>query len=372
MLGLGNLIGDPTYATDTSGHQDEYFDQQANSTDMRWTVNDTFSIKYIFGYTDYFYDRTTDTELTSNTDTFTPTSTPTRRRAASRAVQFSGDQQFYVSQETEYVSHELQFFNDWTDQLTTTTGLFYYQANISQRWDFYNSNGNGKYNAGLRLHRRRYQRGRLTRGQPGFAAFVPSLPKVGLFTAKQSGLARAGMASLSDRFRIHAELRNRSASEVPFNGNPFRFCFGQWDGDPTNGNQSYAHGPNTPGTSLEYQTRTEREAFALYTQSVYTFNEHFALTLGCSLGARPAARRGEPLYLRREPWWVRWRSSGGELAAMNVAIGAMAPNGQVLDYNKLRDRRSAASPNRCGASWNARTMPSPAASTSTGRRTTRT
>ena len=97
----------------TSGR---YFDQQANSTDIRWTVNDTFSMKYIFGYTDYFYDRTSDVDLTSNTDAFTL---------------YSGDQQFYVSQETEYISHELQFFNDWNDRLTTTTGLFYYKADIT-------------------------------------------------------------------------------------------------------------------------------------------------------------------------------------------------------------------------------------------------
>ena len=94
-------------------------------------MNDTFSIKYIFGYTDYFYDRTTDTELTSNTNTFGPTTTPGLAGSpacAANGCTFSGDRQFYVSQETEYVSHELQFFNDWTDSLTTTTGLFYYQA----------------------------------------------------------------------------------------------------------------------------------------------------------------------------------------------------------------------------------------------------
>ncbi len=118
MLGLGTLSGDDV-ATDTSGHQDEYFDQQANSTDIRWTVNDTFSIKYIFGYTDYFYDRTSDVDLSSNTNADTT---------------YSGDQQFYVSQETEYVSHELQFFNDWNDSLTTTTGLFYYDAKITPAW----------------------------------------------------------------------------------------------------------------------------------------------------------------------------------------------------------------------------------------------
>ena len=88
MLGLGHLTG-PDVSTDTSGHQDEYFDHQANSTDMRWTVNDTLSIKYIFGYTDYFYDRTTDTDLTSNTDAYTlysgdSSSTSARRWSTSR------------------------------------------------------------------------------------------------------------------------------------------------------------------------------------------------------------------------------------------------------------------------------------------------
>src|SRR5262249_27268840 len=62
--------------------------------------------------------------------------------------------------------------------------------------------------------------------------------------------------------------------------NPLTYCFGRFDGDPNPSTTSVAHGPNTAGTRLEYQTRTEREAFAIYTQSVYTFNEHFALTLG--------------------------------------------------------------------------------------------
>ena len=116
MLGLGSAERSDV-STDTSGHQDEYFDQQANSTDIRWTVNDTFSIKYIFGYTDYFYDRTSDVDLTSNTDAFTS---------------YSGDEQFYVSQETEYISHELQFFNDWNDRLTIDDRLVLLQGRTSR------------------------------------------------------------------------------------------------------------------------------------------------------------------------------------------------------------------------------------------------
>ena len=204
MLGNGKITGDDV-ATDTSGYQDEYFDQSANSTDIRWTINDTFSIKYIFGYTDYFYDRTTDTELTSNTNTFRPTTTPGLAGSpacAANGCTFSGDRQFYVSQETEYVSHELQFFNDWTDSLTTTTGLFYYQAAISQRGDFYNANDASKFNVELQLRcSGADRRGRAGLNGAAAAHSSRSLPKVDLLTAKQSGLALRGTACRRDSTR---------------------------------------------------------------------------------------------------------------------------------------------------------------------------
>ncbi len=312
MLGLGSIEGHDV-ATDTSGHQDEYFDQQANSTDIRWTINDQLSIKYIFGYTDYFYDRTSDTELSSNTNTFS--TGPDR---------FSGDRQFYVSQETEYVSHELQFFTDWTDKLTTTSGLFYYKAAITQRGDFYNSNGSSKFNEDFDYA----DAAPIAAAEQPLAAFIPLLPKVDLFTAKQSGLAaRSGVPSGLN------PLTAAFCASVPFNNNPFRFCSGQWSAD--NGDR-VAHGPVTTGTNLEYQTRSEREAFAVYSQSVYTFNEHFALTLGARW-ARDQLHGEENLYTYVE-------NLGGEggnltpatLTAMNVAIGALTPDGQVLDYNNLR------------------------------------
>jgi outer membrane receptor protein involved in Fe transport len=333
MLGNGKISGGDVQ-TDTSGHQDEYFDQQANSTDIRWTVNDTFSIKYIFGYTDYFYDRTSDTELTSNTNTFTPGD------VAGVPVTFSGDRQFYVSQETEYISHELQFFNDWTDSLTTTTGLFYYKAAITQRGDFYNSNdlnpgatpgvccapgqskfvSNFDYGAAAPIA--------ATAPGAGAAAFMGFVPKVDLFTAKQSGLAlRGGVPSgLSG-------LSNAFCFPVAFNNNPFQLCAGQWAAD--NGDR-VAHGPITYGTNLEYQTRSEREAFAVYTQSVYTLNEHFALTLGARW-ARDQLHGEENLFTYVENLgFAGGNLPSAQLTAMNVAIGAMDANGQVLDYNNLR------------------------------------
>ena len=334
MLGLGSLSG-PDVSTDTSGHQDEYFDQQANSTDIRWTVNDTFSIKYIFGYTDYFYDRTSDVDLTSNTDAFTL---------------YSGDQQFYVSQETEYVSHELQFFNDWTDSLTTTTGLFYYKADITQRGDYYDSNSNGRYTQGFDY----------SPNNVGALSFIGAIPQVSLFTAKQDGSDPAWRRLGEPGVRAAFATVSAQATAP----NPFTYCFGRKDGDPVGSNTNVPHGPTTAGTDTEYQTRTEREAFALYSQSVFTISEHFALTLGArwardqlngeenafyqseggqallvgsvpalgfvgNLGSVPIPLAGFPCATRQRG--VRLPS----LAQVNQAIGAMDANGQVLNYNTL-------------------------------------
>ena len=95
---MDDIDGDDLY-TDTNGQQDEFFDQQAVSFDALWEVNDWLALKYIFGYTDYFYDRSSDVDLTSNTIM---------------------DNTFYVIQETEYVSHEVQFFIDPTEDLSIT------------------------------------------------------------------------------------------------------------------------------------------------------------------------------------------------------------------------------------------------------------
>ena len=164
MLGFKSLEGDDL-VTDTNGQQDEYFDQQALSLDAYWQVNEKLGIKYIFGYTDYFYDRTSDVDLTSNT---------------------IFDNTFYVSQETEYVSHELQFFYDPTDKLSITTGLFAYDAKITQRGDYYDENCQSAGNTLCIAPRQRLSH----RAVPGYS-------EMDLFTAQGSGRAgseRSGVA----------------------------------------------------------------------------------------------------------------------------------------------------------------------------------
>jgi hypothetical protein len=88
MIGFDNLKGNDL-KTDTNGLQNEGFDQHAGTSEMSYKVNDQRP-KYIFGYSSFFYDRNTDTDLTSSSVL---------------------DQQFYVSQEAT-TSHEPQAFWD--------------------------------------------------------------------------------------------------------------------------------------------------------------------------------------------------------------------------------------------------------------------
>ena len=101
----------------TNGTYDESFDHQAGAYDATWVLNDKVTLKYIGGYTDYFYDRTTEED-----------------KAASKLV---GSYNFYVLQENENYQHEIQVFWDPTENLTITSGAFLYHNHIDQRLDLY-------------------------------------------------------------------------------------------------------------------------------------------------------------------------------------------------------------------------------------------
>ncbi|NKB96988.1 MAG: TonB-dependent receptor plug domain-containing protein [Pseudomonadales bacterium] len=303
LIGLDDIEGDDL-DTDTNGQQDEYFDQQAVSMDVMWDINDKFGMKYIFGYTDYFYDRSSDTDLTS-----------------SRTM----DRTFYVIQETEYVSHELQFFIDPSEDLSITAGLFYYDAKISQRGDFYDHN----------CFRDRPCGSRYRNDDPtGTAAFLPG--KVDLFTARgaannlSAGNALPGNCFTGDAIGAGDQL------DV--------YCFGAWSGDD---GDRVMHGPQTHGTDLEYTTRTERYAFAAFGQAVYTFNEKWALTSGLRW-ARDQLNGYETVFYYSEADIVPLGFGAGgngcdvgttctsDLAATNIALGYLDDTtGEILDPNRL-------------------------------------
>jgi outer membrane receptor protein involved in Fe transport len=296
---LGKHIKGNDLKTDTNGNQDEYFDHQANSTDITWQLSDQFSLKYIFGYTDYFYDRTSDVDLTSS------------------AIL---DDTFYVSQETEYVSHELQFFWDPSTKLSITSGLFYYDAKISQRGDFNDRTGPDS----------RYANDPFPFPYAGIdpaLAFLDALPKMDLFTAKVNG------------------SRFKNGLPMPFNCLDFggfiadTYCFGKWAADT---GDRIPHGPITVGTNLEYQTRSERNAYAAYTQGTYTFNEKFALVAGLRW-ARDQLDGEENLFYYNETEIVPLgfgtctpSPCTSSLAGLNAALGYLDPTtGAILNPKRL-------------------------------------
>ena len=205
----GNIDGDDLCAA-TNGLNFERFDHQSVSFDVDWAINDRHTIKYLFGYTDFFYDRDTDDDSSDS--------------------QFA-DRQFYVSQEAEYVSHELQWFFDVNDRLSFTTGIFYYDSKLTQRGDFFSAVGEDRFIQGSAI------------GPIGIG------PQVGLFDARA--------------------IDSQSGTTIA--------AIGDFTGDIGTRINS---GPVTDGSDLLYQTRTERNSYAAYTQGVFDISDVLSVTFG--------------------------------------------------------------------------------------------
>ena len=103
--------------------------------------------------------------------------------------------------------------------------------------------------------------------------------------------------------RAHSRLRQSS-----------NFCFGSWKG---NTKSHVAHqNPFVSATDLQYQTRSERNSYAAYTQGVYTFNEHFALTLGARWARDQLTGEENTAYYNE-----RYRQRGYGLRVSRVPAG---------------------------------------------------
>ena len=301
VLGFDNLKGGDL-VTDTNGLQNEGFDQQAGTSEVSWQANDKVTLKYIFGYSSFFYDRNTDVDLTSS-DVF--------------------DNQFYVSQEAEYTSHELQAFTDVSDYALDHDGtvLLRLEDHAARRllrqplyaesavrfalcqpriWNRCHSDSVRRY-AGTGVHGRTAADATVQREvfwsalqrrrtcDPGltFNCFPPGIPR-------QSGLGLGVRSTL---------------------------CYGGWKG---NTNSHVAHqNPFVSATDLQYQTRSERNSFAAYTQGVYTFNEHFALTLGARW-ARDQLTGEENIDLLRRDRSFHWDLTQLRVSRVTRAVPAVA------------------------------------------------
>ncbi|MEQ8861180.1 MAG: TonB-dependent receptor [Pseudomonadales bacterium] len=297
VIGFDDIRGDDL-ETATNGFQDEFFDHQAVSLNADWRVGDTLAVRYLFGYTDYFYDRTTDTDLT-NSQLF--------------------DTQAYLSQETEYASHELQVFLDPTERLSVTSGLFAYDARITQRGD--NFDGICQRDPACNSKTANDFAIPYAALGPGLA-FLDVTPPVDLSYARRAGVAQ------------------KSGAALPFNCAPLNtipvYCSGPWRGDT---GDRIPHGPATVGTGREYQTRTEREAYAAFSQATYEFNDAWALTLGVRW-ARDELAGYETVFYYTEDDFIAFDFdpvNGGfsPLMFINMGLGYMSPTGEVLDPQRL-------------------------------------
>lgn len=246
----GDISGDDVCAA-TNGLNSEIFDQQGTQLTANWDFSETLTLKYIYGFNQLSYQRVTDDDNTAS---------------------LFHDRQFYVNHEADYSSHEVQAFWDINDQLSVTSGIFFYDATIDQRGDFYSSVGEARY-------QNAYE------DQTGFASLLGPAPMATLFSAKNVCLANP------ERPTCQRNFSSETSNELIFTGEAEgldpsitrndNLYVSQWYGDDgTNDDLNVINGPNTIGSDLLYATQTKRNAFAAYSQAVWAFAEDLTLTVG--------------------------------------------------------------------------------------------
>jgi len=269
-----NISGDDLCAY-TNGLNREQFDQQGNQLEFTYDISEGLTFKYLFGYSELLYERTTDDDNSAN---------------------LTRDNQFYVNHEAEYASHEFQLFWDVGDSLTFTSGIFFYNASIDQRYDFYSSVNQAQYSdPAFSLD------SILATVAPGAVPGDPSLTflagttPVSLASAKAAGVnAPFGTATISS---------------------------GPYVGGTTLG--SVEHGPDTNGTERLVSSQTKRDAFAAYTQGVWDINEKFTLTAGIRYASDKIY--GEEVLARYAESNAILGAVGLDLLTANVVRGAINP-----------------------------------------------
>ena len=262
----------------TNGLNNETFAQQGVQLEYSWDINDSMSFKYLFGSNELMYERITDDDSTASS---------------------VNDRQFYVNHEAEYISHELQLFWDITYTFTVTSGLFFYDSTIDQRYDFFSA-----ADAPHITDPNWANDGFLAAAAPGV---VPGNPPL-TFLIGQTPVT------------IAAARDNAIAAGNTGDGE-FTVSLGPWLGESSL--DTVNHGPATRATDLHGINKTEREAFAFYTQSVWDINEDFTLTTGIRY-AKDDVEGREALAQYSETTAVL-DALGTNLATLNIVRGAIDP-----------------------------------------------
>lgn len=245
----GDISGEDVCGA-TNGLNREEFDQEGIQFSASWEVSDRLELEYTYGHNTLVYARTTDDDNTAS------------------QVQ---DRQFYVNHEATYASHELQAFFDVTDTLSFTSGIFFYEALIDQRGDFYSSVGEARfinpYND-------------VTGLDNVVASLLPGIIGAGTYNGQMPTLHSARALCRDPATRLpQCEVNYASRNPAPAQNNNLHI--GVWGGDNgTLADLDVSHGINSLGSDLLYHTQTQRDAFAIYTQGVWAMNGVFTLTFG--------------------------------------------------------------------------------------------
>jgi len=322
----GEISGDDLCAA-TNGLNREQFNQEGTQLSFAWNVSDQVELRYLFGYNRLDYQRTTDDDNT--------------------ASRFH-DRQFYVNHEAEYSSHEVQAFVDVTDTLSFTTGVFFYDATIDQRGDFYSSLDEARmrdpYVDNTQLTQASADQLSADLGLPaGSLPFGPGSSFTNVFFGALgaplgAGLAPLNLYSAKDGCIGSSALscqRNYSVNNPQ--ANPTNRFLGlnlhqaPWYGDDgSDPSLNVYHGPQTSATDLLYATQTQRDSFAAYIQGVWDFSESFSLTMG--------VRSARDDLLAEENVWRYSETAGGlgpfgptlpywgTLAEVNAVNGGLVPD----------------------------------------------
>ena len=268
---LDNIDGDDICAV-TNGNSYEEFDQEGTQFEAEWEVNDSIVLKYIFGLNDLLYQRVTDDDSSFNT---------------------ASDRQFYVNHEAEYQSHEFQAFVDVTDTISFTSGIFFYDATIDQRGDFYSDAQQSQFtdSAGA--------------ASLNAATFIAGIVP-GVFQTTQTSLYSAREFAGGDDAPTFQQVAR----------------IGPWTGDPGGIGLDVLHGPDQSASDLLYATQTVRESFAAYTQAVWDINEDFTLTTGIRYASDEVDAEENLWRYRENDLALAWAGLSS-LSELNVSRGAL-------------------------------------------------
>jgi outer membrane receptor protein involved in Fe transport len=316
---LPELEGDDI-KTWTNGYNDEFFDQQAAYMSVSWDVADNLTLKYIGGYTDYFYDRTTEDDRTG----------------------MQHDLQFYAAQENENYQHELQLFWDINENLNVTAGLFMYENDIDQQLDFYHTDSWTKYTD----NNEATMYGALA---PLYAAFFPGTDGAGGMVNHRSAQnmyrADPSLGAVVDDPLTAEDETFGGAMKASYQINSL------WQGDNLGSTGKVDHGPVSDGTTFIWDTENRTSAKAVYFQGEWQINDTWALTLG-GRWAEDKKEAEENLFVYAEaavlglcdafgPDPALCGDGNGDgvttLAEYNQNItGALDANGNVVNFDTLR------------------------------------